>query len=86
MKIVKVSVRSGATFSNPVERFSNFQTSVTLEAELKEDDNLAYEVRLLQLQADSMSAQHRDQLENVARSKAKLRAEDLDDENDMPNF
>lgn len=62
MKIVRVSVHSGHVFNNPTENYSNFNIGLTIEAELHDGDLPEAIIHSLQIQADALVQQHRQQI------------------------
>jgi hypothetical protein len=66
MRITQIKVKSGGRFPHPHERFSNLEAEVELTAEprasdLSSDEDFIAAVRALQIQADALYAQHRQQ-------------------------
>lgn len=62
MNVTKISVSSGQTISHPYESYANLRFNVHLEAELQADEDSEACVKELQIRADALSFQHKQQL------------------------
>lgn len=62
MKVNKITVTAGRTFSHPYEQYSNLRPEVTMEATIDDGESAADATRHLQSQAEGLVEDHKNSL------------------------